>query len=430
MIRLSGPSAHDAVQEMTPAKISERPRLAQRLQLYDPQSDEHLDDSLAIFFTRPASYTGEDVAELHVHGGAAVIDGVFDVLRRNAALRMAEPGEFTRRAFENGKMDLTAAEAVADLIDAEVAAQRRQALRQGGGALAALCDGWREELIAALAHWEAAIDFSDEELPADLEATTCARVEALADEIAGHLADGRRGERLRDGVHLAIIGPPNAGKSSLLNLLACRDVAIVSETAGTTRDIIEVHLDLGGYPVIAADTAGLRESAEPIEQEGVRRARSRADSADLRLAVFDATDWPPATDAFSGLLDDKTIVAANKIDLMPMTAGVRLAGREVVPISVQDGTGIEALLSVVAKSVERGFDGAAPPVVTRARHREALEACAVHLGSFLARGDRMAHPEICAEDLRLAGRALGRVTGRVDVEDLLDVIFSDFCIGK
>lgn len=428
VIRLSGPDSISTVQKLSGKKLA--PRRAVATALYDPTGGEHLDDALCIAFPAPASFTGEDVAEIQVHGGPAVIQGVLNVLGREPALRMSAPGEFTRRAFEAGKMDLTAAESIADLIDAETEAQRRQALRQHGGALAGVCDGWRDELIAALAHWEAAIDFSDEELPGDLEAATAVSIERLRGEIEAVLADAQAGERLREGIYLAIIGPPNAGKSSLLNLLARRDVAIVAETAGTTRDVIEVHLDLGGYPVIAADTAGLRETNEVVEREGVRRARARAETADLRLAVFDTTQWPPASDALKAVCGGETIIVANKSDLLDCPSPMEWEGAPVFLVSVETGAGIDDLLIALTQAVADGFDEVAAPVVTRARHREALNECMGNLVDFLARPDKLAHPEIGGEDLRLAARALGRVTGRVDVEDLLDVIFSDFCIGK
>ncbi len=428
IVRLSGPVAWTVAETLTGR--APRDRHAIRCKMRDPETGELLDEGLCLGFAGPASFTGEDIAELHLHGGLAVVDAMLGVLGGMPGVRLAEAGEFTRRAFENGRMDLTAAEAIGDLIDAETAAQRRQALRQGGGGLAGLCDDWRDRLVTALAHWEAAIDFSDEELPADLEDQTAHRLTALRDEIAGHLDDRGAGERLRDGVHLAIIGPPNAGKSSLLNCLAARDVAIVAETAGTTRDILEVHLDLGGYPVIAADTAGLRDSDEPVEREGVRRALVRAGASDLRLAVFDAARWPEQWAGFEDHLDDACLVAVNKIDLTEpdLTAGP--AGVECLGVSVKSGTGIDLLLRRLENKVSAGYEAAAAPVITRARHREALTDCVAALVRFLARTDRMAHPEIAGEDLRLAARAVGRVTGRVGVEDLLDVIFSEFCIGK
>ena len=428
VIRLSGPAAWVNVTAM----IGRPPldRRAMRCALTDPESGEVLDDGLCLGFRRPRSFTGEDVVELHVHGGLAVIDGIIGALGRQASLRMAEPGEFTRRAFENGRMDLTCAEAVGDLIDAETEAQRRQALRQGGGALARLCDDWRERLVAALAHWEAALDFSDEELPMDLEIATQSAITALYEEMTAHLADGGAGERLRDGLRLAIIGPPNVGKSSLLNALAARDVAIVAETAGTTRDVLEVHLDLGGYPVIAADTAGMRDSDEAVEREGIRRARHRAAEADLRLVVFEATAWPASWPAFSELLTESCVIAVNKVDLQAPSLETGPEGAAVYGISVKTGAGMGELLEALSAAAAATLESGAMPVITRARHREALAACVDSLGAFRERADRMDHPEIAGEDLRIAARALARITGRVDVEDLLDVIFRDFCIGK
>ncbi|MBL6941160.1 MAG: tRNA uridine-5-carboxymethylaminomethyl(34) synthesis GTPase MnmE, partial [Rhodospirillales bacterium] len=290
VIRLSGPAAGKALERLSGGGLPV-PRQATRTSFQCPKNqDTVLDDGLALWFPAPASFTGEDVAELHIHGGPAVIGAIVSALAGLPGLRPAEAGEFSRRAFENGKFDLTAAEGLADLIDAETDAQRRQAQRQSRGELGRLYDNWAERLIRAQALSEADIDFSDEDIPDDLIGEALAIAAELDQEIAAHLDDGHRGERLRAGLYLAIVGPPNAGKSSLLNRLAKRDAAIVSDIAGTTRDVIDVHLDLGGYPVIVADTAGLREARDSIETEGVRRARERAGDADMKLAVFDATD--------------------------------------------------------------------------------------------------------------------------------------------
>ncbi len=416
VLRLSGSRVHRTL--VAVAGQSPVPRRATRVKFRDPDSGEIIDDGVTIYFPAPHSYTGEDVAEFHVHGGRAVIAALLDALGRREGLRLAEPGEFTRRAFENGKLDLTEAEAVADLVEAETAAQRRQAIRQLDGALGALYEDWRSRLMHALARIEAEIDFPDEGLPPDVWAGIRGDIVTLVMEIATHLDDGHRGERLRDGVSVAILGPPNAGKSSLLNALAQRDIAITSETAGTTRDVIEARLDLGGYPVLIADTAGLRQSADAIEQEGVRRALARAEAADLRLIILDATR--PGETVDPGLFDD-ALVVVNKIDAQ--------SGRGVdgaLGISVKTGAGMNELLARLQEEVAmRAGDGGAP-MITRARHRAALTECVAALTRFGA----ATMPELAAEDLRQAARALGRITGRVDVEDMLDIVFRDFCIGK
>lgn len=424
VVRISGPAAGSALAALT-GRTLPAPRRAVLTKLRDPRSGDALDDALVLRFTAPASFTGEDVVELHLHGGRAVVTGVIEALATLPGLRLAEPGEFTRRAFENGKLDLTEAEAVADLIDAETTAQRRQALRQMEGALGKLYDGWRERLTRALAHIEADIDFAEDDLPGGVADAVRPVITGLAGEIAAHLDDGGRGERLREGLHIAIVGAPNAGKSSLLNALARRDAAIVSARAGTTRDIIEVHLDLGGYPVVLADTAGLREAAaDEVEEEGIRRARDRAARADVKVAVFDATTLPDLDPATLGLIDADTVVVFNKTDLA--------TGKDLRPdlfpilVSAHTGAGLKALEeTLTAFSADRLAIGSAPSL-TRARHRAALTECR----ESLLRALDAPLPELAAEDVRLASRALGRITGRVDVEDLLDVIFRDFCIGK
>jgi tRNA modification GTPase len=389
------------------------PRQAQLATLRE--NGKTLDQALAIYFKSPASFTGEDVVEYHVHGGRAVIDGVLAALGRQAGCRLALPGEFTKRAFENGKLDLTEAEAIADLIDAETEAQRDQALGQLGGDLARLYGGWAEELSSMLAHQEADIEFPDEDLPAGISETLIGRLKKLTFAIDDHLNDNRRGERLRDGIRIAIIGAPNAGKSSLLNALMRRDVAIVSEEAGTTRDIIEAHLNLGGYPVILIDTAGLRDTDNKIEFEGIRRAREAAAKADLKIALFDGTAEQDAETMSS--IDENTMTVFTKSDLKKKPG---------LSISAATGEGIDDLLTALTARTEEIFKGRSGPSPTRARHRSALDETALSLERAL----QAKMPELAAEDMRLALRALGRVTGKVHVEDLLDKIFRDFCIGK
>ncbi|HLI21849.1 MAG TPA: tRNA uridine-5-carboxymethylaminomethyl(34) synthesis GTPase MnmE [Stellaceae bacterium] len=426
VIRLSGPDAAAALRDL--AGVLPAPRHARRARFRDPQSGELLDDGIALYFPAPASMTGEDVAELQLHGSQAVIAAVFAALGRRPGCRLAEPGEFSKRAFLSGKLDLTEAEAIADLVEAETAAQRRQAMRQLGGEFGRRCEDWRARLIAAQARLEAEIDFPEEGLPAEQWAAVRSVLAALRAEIAAELADNRRGERLRSGVSVAILGPPNAGKSSLMNVLARREVAITSHIAGTTRDVIEVALDLGGYPVTLADTAGLRDGADIVEEEGVRRARARAASADLKLVVLDATR-PAEAEAIRALIDAQTIVVANKIDLLRGADAAwsdTLGAGAALRCSAATGEGIAALIERLAAAVAMLLTGETAPLVTRARHREALEVCIAALDRFTEA--RM--PELAAEDLRAAARALGRITGRVDVEDMLDALFREFCIGK
>jgi len=418
VIRVSGPESGRALAALT-GKPLPTARVATVARLCDAVG-HRIDEGLILYFVSPESFTGEDVAEFHIHGGRATVGAVLAALGE-LGLRPAEAGEFTRRAVENGKLDLTQAEAIADLVDAETDAQRRQALRQYDGVLAELYEGWRADLIRAGAWAEAAIDFSDEELPTDNFARVRAAISEILGQLRGHLDDSRRGEVLREGLHLAIIGPPNAGKSSLVNALARRDVAIVAETAGTTRDVIEVRMDLGGYPVILADTAGLRAASEVIEAEGVRRALARAEAANLVLLLLDGS----AADPFAGLPPDTRgdLVVFNKSDL-PWPAK-----REGLSISLKTGDGMDAMIeALTAKVRERLEQPNEAPLLTRARHRRALGDAARSLEQALATEDDQ--PELMAEDLRLALRALGRITGRVDIEEVLDVVFRDFCIGK
>ena len=392
------------------------------------RGDAAIDDGLALWFPGPHSYTGEDCLEFQVHGGVAVVATVLDAIGRVDGTRLAEPGEFTRRAFLSGKIDLTAAEGVIDLIDAETDSQRRQALRQAGGALGAMYDGWRDRLVSVLAHFEAVLDFPDEDLPNELFDQIYLDILGLEKDIALHLDDKRRGERLRNGVRIAIIGPPNAGKSSMMNMLAQRDVAIVSEVAGTTRDVIETHLDLSGLPVTLADTAGIRDSEDAVEAEGVRRARRSAEEADLKILVLDCQALPGHDDVLDQI-DSETIVVMNKVDLGPgstVDMGVFRSVLAFYPVSVRTGEGVDSFLDGLADAVRGMLDVSDAPVITRARHRSALE----DVRHALLMSQSAPLPELAAEDIRLAVRSLGHITGSVDVEDLLDVVFRDFCIGK
>lgn len=417
--RVSGPRAANALCELGNGTLP-APRKAALRRLQDAASGL-IDQALVLWFPGPASETGEDVVEFHIHGGRAITDAVLGALATVPGLRAAEPGEFTRRAVENGKLDLTRAEALADLIDADTPAQRLQALRQYRGALADLYEDWRARLIGVLAWAEAAIDFSEEELPEDIEERLRAPIAALHAEMRRHLDDARRGEITREGLFLTVIGAPNAGKSSLVNALARRDVAIVSEIPGTTRDIVETRLDLGGYVVHLADTAGLRQTGDVIEREGVRRALARAEASDMTLLVLDGT----AADPFAGLdkqtLSTANIVVWNKCDLPWPTQ------REGLRISARTSDGLDMLLHLLREQVRARLETPREsPPMTRARHRECVSAAAEALARALAQPES----ELAAEDLRLALRAIGRLTGRVDIEELLDVVFRDFCIGK
>ncbi|MDD4616759.1 MAG: tRNA uridine-5-carboxymethylaminomethyl(34) synthesis GTPase MnmE [Alphaproteobacteria bacterium] len=424
LFRVSGKEALRAIEQLCSPAGKLAPRTAALRAIKNPHTNETIDRALVIAFKGPSSYTGEDSVEFHTHGGRAVVNAMTEALGSIPGFRLAEPGEFTRRAFENGKMDLTEAEAVADLVHAETEAQRKQALRQLDGALGKLYGNWHERLSHSLAMMEASIDFADEDLPQDLFEREAQELSGLRGEIARHLNDGHRGERLREGFSIVLLGPPNAGKSSLLNALARRDAAIVSPIAGTTRDVIEVYLDINGYPAILADTAGLKEATgDAIEREGMCRARARARDADLKIVVFDGANWPRFDPEARKLVDSETITVVNKSDLIENRAGEL---DESLFLSAKTGEGIEPLLTRLGREIAERFDDNAAPSLTRARHREALEECLNHLDRSLS----AVQPDLRAEDVRLAMRALGRITGRVDVEDLLDNIFKDFCIGK
>jgi tRNA modification GTPase len=414
VVRLSGPGTGAMLEALAGPLPPPRQAVLRRL----VHQGREIDHALLLWFAGPGSFTGEDVAEFHIHGGRAVREALFSALSALGA-RPAEPGEFSRRAVENGKLDLTRAEAIADLVDAETPAQLRQALRQHDGALADLYEGWRTRLIAALGRAEAAIDFADDGVGEPEFAAAKSAAKKIIEEIQEHMNDAGRGESLREGLRLTILGPPNAGKSSLINALARRDVAIVSDIPGTTRDVVEARLDLGGYLLQVADTAGVRQTADAIEAEGVRRALSHA-AGGMTLLLLDGS----LADPRAGLpadLPEPDLIVWNKSDL-----GTR---RDGISISLKTGDGVSEMIKMLQQKVQHKLeskDGA--PLLTRPRHRHALTEALGHLQHGLAAPDE--RPELLAEDLRLAMRAIGRITGQVDVEELLDFVFRDFCIGK
>ncbi len=482
VIRLSGARSLDILHSLAPGlqkRLAEDgeivPRQTYLAKLYTPvdmlinahipvsgqgnsgQERVLIDEALAVYFKAPHSFTGEDVVELHLHGSVAIIRLMMEVLGQYPGLRLAEPGEFSRRAFDNQKMDLTEAEGLADLIEAETHAQHRQAMRQMQGELQAVYETWRQEVIELLAYIEAYIDFPDEDLPEALVKQVTEKVAELEASLLEHLDDNRRGEKLRVGVQAVIVGPPNVGKSTLLNHLTRRDVAIVSEYAGTTRDIIETHLDIKGYPLVIADTAGIRNTDEHVEQEGIRRALLRAEQADLVIVMLD----PSHLEGFEALVSEAPVqggssyrdkegeqgaylydiyriikttpylVIVNKWDngVEKGDVAIRypsLAAYHPIYISLKAMDGVDDMLGKLGKMVELQCGITASPMITRARHRAYIQEAVGHIQRF-----SLDKPiELVAEDLRLAARNLGKVTGHIDIEDILDALFSQFCIGK
>ena len=427
VVRISGPQAGQVLDLM--ARPRPKPRVASGRRILHTSTAEVLDRGVVLWFPAPKSFTGEDVAELQLHGSVAVVRAVLAALALVPGCRPAEPGEFARRAFDNGKIDLVEAEGLADLIDAETEAQRRQALRQSQGALSSLYESWRASLIEASALVESAIDFSDEgDVAYDAFNAGKAVITDLAKAMRHHLDDGNRGEIVRSGFRVVLAGPPNVGKSSLLNALARRDAAIVSEEAGTTRDVIEVRLDLEGLAVIVSDTAGIRDTDGKVEREGIRRSLAHAADAELVVWLTDIHAPEPLLPPELRDIADRILLVVNKIDLAADAAQPSLPD-DMIAISVKTGGGLDVLTSRIgAIARARVGSGAEDPVITQDRHRRLIEASITDIETFLA-GDAN-HVEIRAEDLRRAAASLGRITGRIDVEDVLDGIFSRFCIGK
>lgn len=439
VFRISGPESLPALSKLTQKNQEDFvPRKLLYTKIYNPQDGDIIDEGMAVYFSADSSFTGEECVEIHTHGSIAVIKLLYRALSGNREMRMAEPGEFARRAFINGKFDLTAAEGLADLIEAETAMQHSQAIRQLGGGLHDLYEKWRQELIEIMANLEAYIDFPDEEIPDDVTSKAHELADNLSDAIKKHLADNRRGERLRDGLKLAMIGKPNVGKSSLLNLLMQRDVAIVSDMAGTTRDVIEGHLDINGYPIILQDTAGIRsQSSDKIEMAGIDKAKEVHNQADIKLIVLDAANdlvnIGSQLDVFRNYLDDGVIIVINKIDLQNSIDKIDDEVKAMINdnisvcrISAKKEDGLDQLLSKIGDKAELLASPSESPQITRERHRAQLEEALVALKQFKDVDDLV----LAVEDLRMTIRYLSNITGDITVDEILGEIFSKFCIGK
>ena len=422
VIRLSGPLTR-AILDSTLGGPRPEPRKA-ALRLIRDAGGQAIDQGLILFFPGPASFTGEDCAEFQIHGGPAIIEALLDRLLELGA-RPAEAGEFTRRAFEHGKLDLTEAEGLADLVDAETSAQREQALAQMTGALKSLYEDWRARLVSIMAAIEGEIDFPDEEgVPDHLAQTARTAIQSLQDQMARHLDDNHRGEKIRDGFNIAIIGPPNAGKSSLLKALARREAAIVTDIPGTTRDIVEVRTVLGGFAVTLADTAGLRAAQDVVEQEGIKRALTRADSADLVVGVLDGSVvW---NQEMTRVLEKSHLLVVNKSDL-DQRLTLPDSGVAVIRATITEGEGVSEIERWLESEVTQRLGRREMPALSRARHRRNVEQA---FAALTRAADSLDRPELAGEDLRLATRSLESLTGRVDIEDVLGEVFSRFCVGK
>ena len=427
VIRVSGPEAKNVIKKLTNG-LFPKPKLATLKKVNKINTNELIDEAIVIWFPGPNSYTGEDMAEFHVHGSSAVIKTIQNSISKVENCRLAEPGEFTKIAFQNGKINLIKAEGIADLISSETEIQRQQAIKIMSGKSSEKFNSWREKLLKILSNIEAKIDFPDENLPANILKDIKSSSKKIKEEIKKLLNDEKVGERIREGFKIAIVGPTNAGKSSLLNYLSKRDVAIVSEIAGTTRDVIETHLNIDGYPVVVSDTAGIRESKDEIEKKGIKLALKSAENADLNLVMLE-----PKSADFTGFLKDlvneKAIVVLNKSDLGNNNINSKLKKYNPISISLKKEKNIEKLIFEIKKKLKNKFITSQDILITRERHRKNLEQCVYHLKNFEDK-NKSEDFDKAAEDLRLATRHLGIIVGKVDVEEILGSIFNDFCIGK
>ena len=427
VIRISGKYTSEVIKKLT-GKDLPQPRLATLRKINNINNSGLIDEGIVLWFPGPESYTGEDMAEFHVHGSRAVINAMHNSISKIKNCRLAEPGEFTRIAFQNGKVNLLKAESIADLVAAETEIQRKQAVKIMNGKTSNKFNSWRSKLIKILSYIEAKIDFPDEDLPKNILKEVNNTSNEVLKEIKKSLNDQKVGEIIREGFKIAIVGPTNVGKSSLLNYLSKKDVAIVSETAGTTRDVIEIHLNLDGYPVIISDTAGIRESKDEIEKKGIKLALKRAEEADLRLVVIEPKNLN-FTGFLKDLFDENSILIINKSDLLQKNIDPQIKKLNHVLISIKKKSNLDILISKIKKQLQNKFINYDDILITRERHRRHLEKCAEHLEIFSKKTEEKDF-DIAAEDLRLAARHLGMIVGKVDVEEILGSIFNDFCIGK
>jgi tRNA modification GTPase len=427
VIRISGKETKNVLKELTGKELP-APRTATLRKINKINTNELIDQGIILWFPGPESYTGEDMAEFHVHGSRAVIDQIHNTLSKFENCRIAEPGEFTKMAFQNGKINLLKAESIADLISSETEIQRKQAIKIMSGKSSEQFNYWREKLLKILANIEAKIDFPEENLPDKIIKEVKSSTKKIKEEIQNLLNDQKVGERIREGFKIAIVGPTNAGKSSLLNYLSKRDVAIVSEIAGTTRDVIETHLNIDGYPVIISDTAGIRKSKDEIEKKGIKLALKKAEDADLNIVIIE-----PKSADFTGFLNDlvneKAIFVLNKSDLGVENINIKLKKLRPIIISLKNEKNIDKLILAIKNKLKNKFISSKDILITRERHRQHLEQCIYHLQNFEEK-EKVEDFDKAAEDLRLATRHLGIIVGKVDVEEILGSIFNDFCIGK
>ena len=427
VVRVSGKETAEVVKKLTGKELPS-PRVATLKKFNKIDTNELIDEGVIIWFPGPNSYTGEDLAEFHVHGSRAVVSALHSSISKIKNCRLAEPGEFTKIAFQNGKINLLKAESIADLVSSETEIQRKQAIKIMSGKSSDQFNSWREKLLKILSHIEAKIDFPDEDLPKDILSEIQKTSDKISSEIKKILDDQKVGERIREGFKIAIVGPINAGKSSLLNYLSKRDVAIVSEIAGTTRDVIETHLNLDGYPVVVSDTAGIRDSKNEIEKKGIKLALNRAEDADLKLVIIDAKNVD-FTGVLKDLVAENAILVVNKSDLLNGKLNDKLKKYDHILISIKNNSNLDKLILKIKSKLENKFLSHGDILITRERHRQHLEQCINHLQNFKNKNGSEEFDK-AAEDLRLATRHLGMIVGKVDVEEILGSIFNDFCIGK